>query len=167
MKFRKTVEQDIDNIMNIIRQAQEFFKKSNIDQWQNNYPNKQTIKEDILNGYSYVLLKDENIVGTAAISFDGEKTYKNIYNGKWLSHGEYAVIHRLAVDSDYKGSGISSEIIRNVEKMCLDKGVKSIKVDTHEQNLPMQKLLQKNDFTYCGFIYLENKSKRVAFEKMI
>jgi ribosomal protein S18 acetylase RimI-like enzyme len=167
MNFRKTVEQDIDHIMNIIRQAQEYFKKNNIDQWQNNYPNTQIIKEDIQNGYSYALLEADHIVATAAISFDGEKTYKNIYNGDWLTHGEYAVIHRLAVDSDYKGSGISSEMIRNVEKMCLDKGVKSIKVDTHEQNLPMQKLLQKNEFKYCGDIYLEDKSKRVAFEKRL
>lgn len=165
--FRKTVEQDIDQIMKIIKQAQEYFKSNNIDQWQNNYPNRQTIKDDILKKYSYVLLKDEKVVATSAISFDGEKTYKNIYNGMWLSYDEYAVIHRLAVDSHYKGSGISSEIIKNIEKMCLDRGIKSIKVDTHEQNLPMQRLLQKNDFTYCGEIYLKDNSKRIAFEKIL
>ncbi|HEY2419995.1 MAG TPA: GNAT family N-acetyltransferase, partial [Neobacillus sp.] len=110
---------------------------------------------------------DETIVATAVISFEGEVTYKNIYNGEWLSNGEYAVIHRLAVDHNYKGLGISSEIIRNVERMCVEKGVPSIKVDTHEQNLSMQRLLQKNDFSHRGVIYLKNNSKRVAFEKLI
>lgn len=167
MKFRKTAEQDIQSIMKIIRQAQEYFKTNHIDQWQNNYPNPQIIQEDIQNGYSHVLEEADQIVATASISFDGEKTYNKIYNGNWLSHDEYAVIHRLAVDSSLKGSGISSEIMRQVEKMCLDKGVRSIKVDTHEENIPMQRLLQKNDFTYCGDIYLEDKSKRVAFEKRL
>lgn len=164
--FRKTVEQDINQIMEIIKQAQDYFKRNHIDQWQNNYPNRQTIMGDILKGYAYVLVKNENIVATTAISFDGEKTYKNIYNGKWLSNDEYAVIHRLAVHSHYKGLGISSEILKHVEKICQDNGIHSIKVDTHEQNLSMQKLLQKNEFTYCGEIYLEDNSKRIAFEKM-
>ncbi len=167
MRLRKTVEQDIAHVMKIIKQAQEYFKKSNIDQWQDNYPTSQTIKDDIANGESYVLLDDEAIVATTVISFKGEETYKDIYNGKWLSNGEYAVIHRLAVDNNYKGSGISAEIIRHVEGICIEKGVHSIKVDTHEQNVSMQRLLQKNDFTYCGVIYLKDKSTRVAFEKLI
>jgi RimJ/RimL family protein N-acetyltransferase len=164
--FRKTVEQDIDSIMKIIKHAQEYFKNQHIDQWQNNYPNRQTIEDDIEKGYSYCLEKEGKIVATAAVSFDGEKTYQEIYNGKWLSNGEYAVIHRIAVDSDSKGSGLSSEILRNVEKVCLEREVHSIKIDTHELNLPMQRVLQKNDFAYCGDIYLAEGSKRIAFEKL-
>ncbi|MCM3570843.1 GNAT family N-acetyltransferase [Neobacillus mesonae] len=167
MVFRKTVNQDMDAIMHIIKQAQEYFKNQNIDQWQNNYPNPEVIEKDIQNGYSYVLEIDEKIAGTAAVSFDGEKTYQKIYNGHWVSNGEYAVIHRMAVDNECKGKGISSQIIKHVEELCLEKGVKSIKVDTHEENIPMQKLLQKNEFTYCGEIFLEDNSKRIAFEKVL
>ncbi|MBO0993427.1 GNAT family N-acetyltransferase [Bacillus sp. SD088] len=167
MEFRKTTIEDINQIMSIFKQAKQYFKDNHIDQWQNNYPNIQTIKDDMQNEYSYVLLKDGTPVATAAISFDGEKTYKEIYNGKWLSHGEYAVIHRLAVDQQHKGLGISSEIMKIIEKMCVERGINNIKIDTHEQNLPMQKLLQKNDFTYCGVIFLEDGNKRIAFEKII
>lgn len=161
------MNQDMDAIMHIIKQAQEYFKNQNIDQWQNNYPNPEVIEKDIQNGYSYVLEIDEKIAGTAAVSFDGEKTYQKIYNGHWVSNGEYAVIHRMAVDNECKGKGISSQIIKHVEELCLEKGVKSIKVDTHEENIPMQKLLQKNEFTYCGEIFLEDNSKRIAFEKVL
>ena len=167
MEFRKSVEADISNIMNIIKQAQAYFKEQGINQWQNDYPNSEVIGEDIDNKYSYVLLKDKKILATAAISFDGEKTYEAIYEGKWISNNEYAVIHRIAVDNSYKGFGLSSEIIKNVEKLCLNNGVHSIKVDTHEENISMQKLLGKNQFKYCGIIYLEDGSKRIAFEKMI
>ena len=155
MEFRKAVETDIDDIMNIIKQAQAYFKEQGIDQWQNNYPNPETIRNDIANKHSYILLKDNNIVATAAVSFDGEKTYNSIYEGEWITNNEYAVIHRIAVDNTYKGLGLSSKIIKNVEELCLSKGVHSIKIDTHEENISMQRLLKKNKFQYRGVIYLE------------
>lgn len=167
MEFRKAGKTDINNIMKIIKQAQAYFKKQSINQWQNNYPNAEIISKDIDDKNSYVLLKDNNIVATAAVSFDGEKTYESIYDGQWISNNEYAVIHRIAVDNNYKGLGLSSQIMKNVEKLCLNKGVYSIKVDTHEENLSMQKLLKKNKFQYCGVIYLEDGSKRIAFEKTL
>ncbi|MDW5299624.1 MAG: GNAT family N-acetyltransferase [Sedimentibacter sp.] len=167
MKFRKSVKTDINGIMNIIRQAQVYFKEAGINQWQDNYPNVETISNDIDNEESYVLLKKGNIVATAVISFKAEKTYDSIYEGKWISNGEYAVIHRVAVDNNYKGLGLSSQIIKKAEQLCLNKGAHGIKVDTHEENLPMQKLLKKNEFQYCGIIYLENGSKRIAFEKIL
>jgi len=167
MEFRKSVKTDINGIMDIIRQAQAYFKEAGINQWQDNYPNIETISNDIDNEESYVLLKEGNIVATAVISFKVEKTYDSIYEGKWISNDEYAVIHRVAVDNNYKGSGLSSQIIKKAEQLCLDKGVHSIKVDTHEENISMQKLLKKNKFQYCGVIYLESGSKRIAFEKIL
>ncbi|CUQ16035.1 GNAT family N-acetyltransferase [Clostridium baratii] len=166
MKLRKSVNEDINNIMQIIDEAKEALKEQGIDQWQNGYPNADVIRNDILNNDSYVFIKNNEIVATLAVSFDGEKTYDKIYDGNWISNDEFAVIHRIAITSKYKGTGIASEIIKMIEAMCLDKDVHSIKVDTHEFNIPMQKLLKKNDFKYCGVIYLEDKSKRVAFEKI-
>lgn len=167
MDFRKALESDAPGIMEIIRQAQEYFREKGIDQWQNGYPNLKTIRNDISKGNSYVLVKDQAIVGTLALIFDGEKTYDRIYEGKWLSSGSYAVIHRIAVDAQYKGLGLASEMIKKVEQMCLQRNVHSIKVDTHEENRSMQRLLQKNGFQYCGIIYLEDRSKRLAFEKIL
>lgn len=167
MEFRKAFETDINDIMNIIKQAQSYFKEQGINQWQNNYPNSETIRNDIANKHSYILLKDNNIVATAAVSFDGEKTYDSIYEGEWITNSQYAVIHRIAVDNTYKGLGLSSKIIKNVEELCLSKGVHSIKIDTHEENTSMQKLLKKNKFQYCGIIYLEDGNKRIAFERIL
>lgn len=167
MKFQKAFEKDIKDIMNIIEQAQSYFKEQGINQWQDNYPNFETIKSDVDSGTSYILLKENNIIATAAVSFSGEKTYESIYDGKWLTNGAFAVIHRIAVDNNCKGLGIASEIIKNVEKLSLNKGIRSIKVDTHEENISMQNLLRKNGFSYCGVIYLEDRSKRIAFEKVL
>ncbi|QAT48720.1 GNAT family N-acetyltransferase [Caproiciproducens sp. NJN-50] len=167
MEFRKSTESDIEEIMSIIRQAQASLRTLGVNQWQNNYPNAGSIRSDIGHGSSYVLLKNEKIAATAAISFDGEKTYDSIYEGQWIMDQAYAVIHRIAVDGKKKGFGIGSDMIKYAERLCLEKGIYSIRVDTHERNLPMRKLLQKNRFQYCGVIYLSDGSERIAFEKTL
>ncbi len=167
MVFRKAEEADVYNIMNIIKQAQDYFKENGINQWQNNYPNSDTIKNDIKNNNSYVLTDNERIVGTVAAVFTGEKTYDIIYEGQWLSNSDYVTIHRIAVDSTLKGQGLSTVIINYIEEMSIKKGIKSIKVDTHRDNTSMQRLLEKNGFQYCGIIYLKDKSERLAFEKVL
>lgn len=167
MEFRKSTEKDINNIMAIINEAQIQLKTQNVDQWQNNYPNADSIKSDIKNNYSYVLIREHKIIATVAISFDGEKTYNNIYDGKWLTNYSYAVIHRMAVKNEFKGTGVASELIKCVEEECIEKSIHSIKIDTHIDNKSMQSLLKKNDFKYCGVIYLDDKSKRIAFEKVM
>jgi RimJ/RimL family protein N-acetyltransferase len=167
MEFRMADYKDIDSIMNIIFKAQENFRSKKIDQWQNNYPNYDIIREDIKNKNSYVLLKDGVIIGTVYLSFDGEPTYEKIYKGQWLSNRQYAVIHRMAVDSEYKGLGLASLMMKYMEDICLNKNIHSIKVDTHSENLSMQKSLEKNGYKYCGIIYLEDGNERVAFEKLL
>ncbi|MBU5454866.1 GNAT family N-acetyltransferase [Caproiciproducens sp. MSJ-32] len=167
MKLRKSKEKDIKDIMKIIKEAQDYFKEMKIDQWQNGYPNEDAIRKDILNGYSYVLTDNDKVIATVALSFDGEATYNEIYEGSWLTDNEYAVIHRIAVTEEMKGKNIASIILKRIEEICKERAIKSIKIDTHEDNLSMQRLLKKNNFKYCGVIYLEGKVKRIAFEKEI
>ena len=46
-------------------------------------------------------------------------------------------------------------------------GKKSLRIDTHEGNVVMRKMLEKHSFVHCGTIYLENGDARVAYEKML
>ena len=167
MELRRTTEQDIARVMEIIRAGQQYFRQANIYQWVNNYPNEDIIKEDISKDYSYVLVHEGKIVATAAVAFDGEPTYEKIYEGNWLTNEEYAVIHRIAVAEELKGQGVAGVLLKKVEELCQERQVRSIKIDTHEDNKSMQRLMEKNGFIYCGIIYLESGSKRIAFEKIL
>jgi len=167
MKFLKTEIEDIPQLMEIIKEAQVYLKNEGIDQWQNDYPNSQVIKEDIKNGNVYVIKIKDRVVATAAIIFADDPTYDQIYQGKWLSQGKYGVIHRAAVAEDYKGQGIASKFFKETEKIALKKRSESIRIDTHQDNLSMQRLIEKENFKYCGIIYTEDGSKRLAYEKIL
>ncbi|MEI6580442.1 MAG: GNAT family N-acetyltransferase [Eubacteriales bacterium] len=167
MELRKSAADDINAIMKIIEQAQANFKKAGIDQWQDGYPNRETVLKDIDNEESYVLIKNGEIAATGVVSFQKEEAYTQIYEGQWLSGGGYDVIHRVAVAQKYQGRQLSSAFMELAERLCRERGLRSVRADTHEQNLPMQTVLKNNGFQYCGIVYLKSGAKRLAFEKVI
>lgn len=171
MNFRKSTFDDVDRILEIIEKAKIELRKLGLDQWQNGYPNREVIENDVKNGISYVLEEiSEKIVGTIVLSPKKEEPYSKI-EGKWITNDDYIVIHRLAVDSEIKNKGIATKILEFSEKECIKNKILSIKTDTHENNKPMKKFLEKNGFSYCGVIYLDKESdvgeKRIAYEKII
>lgn len=166
MEFRKSRVEDIPEMMKIINQAQEYFKSKGINQWQDGYPNEDNLINDIEEDESYVMLLEGRIVATTAISFRGESTYDKIYNGEWLSNGKYGVVHRVAISNEFKGQGLSHKIMEFSEEKCKECGLRSIKIDTHEENFVMRGLLEKNGFKYCGVILLDDGAERVAYEKI-
>ena len=167
MEFRKASFNDLPAIMEIIRQAKLYMSENNLDQWKDGYPDEQVIEDDVKKYRSYVLLQNGTLAGTAAVFFDEEKTYRQIFEGKWLTLGDYAVVHRVAMSSAYRNTGAAAVMMKYIEQLSLSKGVHSVKIDTHEDNFPMRKFLGKCGFQYCGIIYLENGDKRLAFEKTL
>lgn len=167
MEFRQAKISDLDQIVEIIELSKKYLKETKVDQWQDGYPAKEDLRRDIESGNSYVLTNKDEIVATTVISLDGESTYNSIFNGEWITNEDYIVIHRVAVHDKYKGKGIFKELIKEAESLALNKGISSIKIDTHRDNISMQRAVVKNDFKKCGIIYLEEGSERIAFEKVL
>lgn len=164
MILRKTKLDDIDRVMEIINQAKQYFKNNNIDQWQEGYPNEESIKEDIMNEEAYVLEDNGKILGTCMVTIQGEPTYHTI-DGKWLFNEDYVCVHRIAVDEQYKGAGLASIILD--QAIAMYPNFHSVRMDTHEDNLSMQRFLTKYGFVFCGIITLQNGAPRRAYEKRI
>lgn len=166
--FRKGTFADFDQIVEIIEDGKSSIGKLGIDQWQNGYPPIETIKSDIELGNVYLLVKGDLVAATATVIYDGEITYKEIFEGNWLTSVEnYAVVHRMAVRSNFKNQGLACGIMDNVLKMSVLKGVDSVRIDTHRGNVPMQKMIGKCGFIYCGIIYLTDGAERLAYELIL
>lgn len=169
INVKKTTKSDIDRIMIILGEARQRMAKLGIDQWQYGYPTRDIIKDDLLKGMSYSVREegDNEIYGTFCLKEGGEPTYDKIFDGAWLTNGEYFAIHRIAVCNEKRGSGMSDKMCRFIEAECKARGVRSLRVDTHIGNTPMRKFLDRNGFVYCGIIYLADGEERIAFEKII
>lgn len=165
LNFRKANENDALVIWEILQDSIERRKKDGSTQWQGGYPNFSTVKSDIEHGFAYVLEQNKNIFATSALIFNNEPTYENI-DGKWLTNGDFLVIHRVGISNKMAGKGLITKFFELIEQFALDKQVFSIKADTNFDNLAMLRIFEKLDYTYCGEIQVYD-GKRKAFEKIL
>ncbi|WP_316810928.1 GNAT family N-acetyltransferase [Pedobacter heparinus] len=166
MILRKAHINQLPVIWEIIQQAIEQRRQEGSAQWQNGYPNENTIINDIEKGYGYIFLIDEVVVAYAAIIFDIEPAYE-VIEGKWLTNdGDYVNIHRIAVSASAKGKGVATRLLTLIEQLAADNKIYSIKIDTNFDNEPMLKILNKLGYTYCGEVLYQGASRR-AYEKVL
>ncbi|HIR14348.1 MAG TPA: GNAT family N-acetyltransferase [Candidatus Choladousia intestinavium] len=149
----------------MIQDAKAFQKEQGFTQWTEDYPNEQTILEDIEMKKGYVLTADQQIAGYVCIDFSGEPAYAQI-DGAWSSGQPYAVVHRMAFSRKYRGRGMSSIAWSLIEALCVSKDVNYIRVDTDFQNKRMQHILQKNGFSKRGIVIFQGSGK-LAYDKVI
>ena len=159
MKIRKSTEADLPAILGLYKIAREFMKNNgNPNQWGDTYPETDTIKEDVRQGISHVCEEAGKIVGTFVFFVGEDPAYQVIEKGNWHSdENPYGVVHRVASDGQTRG------ITKSVFTWCL-KQVDYLRIDTHENNKPMQSALKKFGFRECGIIHLLRGGERIAFD---
>lgn len=159
MLIRPAKITDIDAAHEIYEAARAFMKESgNPNQWGGTYPAKSDVIDGIKAGVSYVCEDEGEVV--ASFHFEENATdavYKKI-DGEWKNDAPYAAIHRIAVK--HHGRGIVDFCFAE----CFAR-FPNLKIDTHEDNIPMQRCLLRAGFEYCGVVYLPDGSKRLAYQK--
>ncbi|MFI3114968.1 MAG: GNAT family N-acetyltransferase [Clostridia bacterium] len=165
MKLIKSTKADFPKIMEIINSAKKHLKDQGINQWQQVYPNEETIEQDFNISKGYVLVDGDDILAYVYIDFDIDPDY-NVIEGAWKNDGNYGSLHRVAMSGKHRGKGLSENIFKLACEIGKAQGVLSMRIDTHEDNKKMQHVLQKNGFEYCGIVYVRGL-KRMSFEKII
>lgn len=159
MEIKKATIQDLPAILNIYNAARDYMRAhGNLRQWINGYPDASVVRQDIAGGNCYICVEDGETIGVFALFTGPDPTYAKIYDGDWLNNEPYVVIHRIAVSAHRKG----------IASLCFAFALRqsaNLRIDTHEDNIPMQNSLSKNGFSRCGIIYLANGDPRIAYQK--
>ena len=148
MQIKKATMNDLPDILAIYAYARKYMKEhGNPDQWRDSYPPVSLTTQDIQSDCLYVCI----------IQMEEDPDYQTI-DGSWLNDRPYAVVHRVATAPGTKG----------VATFCLNWAYEqfpNIKIDTHDDNIPMQHLLAKLGFTCCGHTTLQNGDIRLIYQK--
>lgn len=156
--IRKSTLNDIPCLLEIFNRARKFMAETgNPNQWDESYPNEEFLRDDILQGDSYVCIDDNLVIATFVLRSGEEPTYQEIYEGTWLSDTPYATIHRIASNGTVKG------ILHTAMQFALQQ-YSCIRIDTHRDNKVMQNAIQKEGFKYCGIIYCWENAERLAYQ---
>lgn len=161
--LRRSTMEDVEAAVQIANEAKALLKRKGIAQWQRGtYPDWHVFAKDVEVGIGYVVeeVSDDvrEVVAVCAVTFTEEESYNHLLTGKWLTEDGtcYATIHRSAVARAKQGRGISTFLFEAVGKMAKEYPAKSIRIDTHPDNLTMQGALGKAGFIKCNeFLLLD------------
>lgn len=159
MKYivRQAQMSDLDRIEEIYAYARAFMAANgNPNQWGKTNPPVSQLKLDIADQLLYVMENETGLHGVFYFYIGDDPTYGKIYDGAWHSDLPYGTIHRIAGD----GSG---GILRTAVDFC-KRQIDHLRIDTHEDNVVMQRAVQKQGFRRCGIIYIADGSPRIAYD---
>lgn len=162
MNFRLAKIDELNEILSIYESARHFMSEvGNPNQWGKVNPPPERTVEDIESQRLFVAFEDNMILAVFFFEIGDDPTYATIYNGNWLNDSPYGVIHRIAVSDSARGKGIAGACFDYAFERC-----RNLKIDTHKDNIPMQRALAKHGFIKCGIIHLANGDERIAYQKM-
>ena len=162
MEIRLAFPNEVDAIMQVIEEAKKCLVDAGSTQWQNGYPNTDTIIDDIISGQAYVALEEGELLAYAAVTKSPEKSYEAIYDGDWQGkETEYLVFHRIAVASDVQGQGVAQTFL---EGLIEGFDYLDFRSDTHAQNKAMQHIFEKLSFKQVGKVPVDGE--RLAYQKI-
>lgn len=157
MEIRKAKKQDLADIMKIYEKARYFMKQNgNSEQWGEVYPPLELVEQGM--DKTYLCIENDQIACVFYYAAEEDEEYRKI-NGRWLNDEPYAVVHRVASTGTVKGAAA----------YCLDWAYAqnpNIRMDTYIDNIPMQKLLEKCGFAYCGSFERLGMTGWMAYHKV-
>ena len=174
MEFRKSTPGDVEQMVRIAEDGKAFLRSRNVSQWQRgSYPDREILERDARAGIGHVVAEGERVLAICAVTFADEPSYRHLLRGAWKTPGDegYATIHRCAVSAACRGKGIAGFLFEAVCRMAEREGARSVRVDTHPDNVAMRSALAKAGFERCGELRLvggdEDGDLRFGYERLV
>jgi len=166
MIIRKAEISDLENIMLMYKSCVAGMVENGIDQWDETYPNDEIISEDLNVGTYYVAEMNETIIGGINIDKNQDDTYLSL---DWKDKSDsFLVVHRLGVKEEFWNKKIGKDLMLFTEKLVIERGLKSIRLDTYSGNPKAMEFYRRLGYTEIGTIDLKpDKDKYYCFEKII
>lgn len=146
---RRASGEDLDSIMDLVRDAKRQMIQNNVYQWTKDYPNEQIVRSDIENGLVWFY-------------GPGLKACVTI-----IEHADKCLLNRLMVRSSISGEGLARYMIDDVITRTR---ASVVEVTTNHTNRPMIHLLTREHFNPVNELIMKERSKFgkfITFQKYL
>lgn len=151
MLVRRAVGDDVVGLMALMRRVVPLMRAAGNLQWGEDYPNAAVLEQDIALEQLWVAEVDGALAGLAAITMEQEPEYAQV---GWDIEELAVVVHRLAVDTAFRGAGVAGALMKQAEAVARAAGIGVLRVDTNTQNEATQRLFPKLGYVLAGEIGL-------------
>jgi GNAT superfamily N-acetyltransferase len=168
MNIRRGRPQDLGLLKKLVQGCIEHMNQNDIPQWDEIYPHENDFIKDIQDGNLYVAVdyqvENQLILGCIVLNQEQDPTYKKV---NWLIKNEpIGVVHRLMVEPASQGQGIARSLMEFIEKLALEQGFQTIRLDAFTKNPRALKFYDQLKYQRCGIVQLR-MGPFVCFEKSI
>lgn len=163
IQFKNAKENDIEEIFDMIKLVIQDMRNKNINHWDELYPDKKVLKEDIKKNELYMGFLNDKLVSIYVINDEYDEDYDT---GKWEGKElTYKVLHRFCVNPLFQNKKIGTATLNYIENRVKKEGVKSIRLDVFSKNLCAVHLYEKLGYKKVGNIY-GSKGRFYLMEKI-
>lgn len=113
--------------------------------WDEEYPNMETIEDDINSEGLYCLKIDNSIIGTATLIKE-----KNIYD-EFKDLNAY-LLTRVGIGKKYQGKGYAKILLKNILENAIKQKIDLIYLLVDKNNIKAKKLYNFFDFELCKLV---------------
>lgn len=156
MVIKKASESDLAQLLSIVKTCGQNLIVQGIFQWNEKYPSKEVLLEDIALQQIWKLEDGNSIVGLIVLTEIEDQEYQHV---KWLTKNQNNIyIHRLAIDPKFQGKGYAQKLMDFAEKYAKENNYNSIRLDTFSQNKRNQMFYEQRNYIKLESIYFPKQS---------
>lgn len=156
MKIRKGIQTDIDGLEKLYNDLNDYLSShTNYPGWRKGiYPTREDAVKGIEENNLFLAVEDNRIVGTVILRHEPEEGYQQADWHVDLDYSEILVVYTLAVHPDYRQQGAGKKLMEFVLGYAKKAGMKAVRLDVYEKNIPAIKLYEKMGFEYIDTVDL-------------
>ncbi len=166
MQIRLATREDLAYLTTLVSRVVPLMRAEGNLQWDDTYPNPEVFGRDIEREQLWVAEIGGSIAGVVAITGDSEPDY---LQADW-DHTEPAlVVHRLAVDPEFRGVGVARALMQQAEDIARSQGIRAIRIDTNIENQATKRLFPGLGYRFAGEIALQMRPglRFLCYEKRL
>ena len=165
LALRGSIESDMAQLTGMLEDAIALLAMNNIDQWQNGTISSEILLDAIMHDQAFVWeQRDSTGIAGFCVLDTYDELYENLAEGEWTVPGSYLAIHRVMVSQHLRGRKVTTQMFLDIKKMGIVNNVDSLRIDTHPDNIMMQKTLKRNGFVRTWLLYMPSGSSRYTYE---
>jgi len=166
MRIRLAEQEDVATVIELLRRVVPSMRAAGNLQWDENYPTAAVFEHDVEQRQLWVAEIDGIFAGMVSLTTGREPDYGH---AGWDAEETGVMVHRLAVDPQFRGAGVALALMQKAEEVAAERGIPAVRTDTSAENEAAQKLFLKLGYGKTGEISLSFRPglRVICYEKRL
>ena len=166
MQIRLAVREDVGAVLELLRRVVPSMRAAGNLQWDEHYPSAAVLEHDVAQRQLWVAEIDAALAGMIAVTTGQEPEYGH---AGWDIEEAGVMVHRLAVDPEFRGGGVAAALMKKAEDVAAERGIPTVRTDTSLENEAAQRLFVKLGYRKTGEIGLSFRPglRVICYEKRL